>query len=43
MAERRHRKGVQSLSGRHIASDTVAAHESGLFADSDKTLAWPEA
>lgn len=42
MAERRCRKGVQSLPGRYAAPDTVAAHEPGLFADSDKTLARPE-
>lgn len=43
MAKRRRRKGVQSLSGRHITSDTVATHEPGLLADSDKTLARAEA
>lgn len=39
VAERRLREGVQSLPGRHAAADTAAAHEPGLFADSDKTLA----
>lgn len=43
MAQRRLRKGVQSFPGRHVAPDTVAAHEFGLLADSDKTLARPEA
>lgn len=43
MAERRRRKSVQSLPGRYTAPDTVATHESGLLADSDKTLARPEA
>lgn len=43
MAQRRLRKSVQSFPGRHAALDTVAAHEPGLLADSDKTLARPEA
>lgn len=43
MAECRQRESVQSFPGWHVASDTVAAHELGLFADSDKTLARSEA
>lgn len=43
VAECRYREGIQSLPGRHIALNTVVAHESGLFADSDKTLARLEA
>lgn len=43
MAERQRRKGIQSFLGRYAAPNTVAAHERGLLADSDKTLARPEA
>lgn len=43
LAECRYRESVQSFLGWHVASDTAIAHEPGLFADSDKTLAWPEA
>jgi len=43
MAERCHRKSVQSLPGRHATLDTIAAYEPGLFAHSGETLARFEA
>jgi len=43
MAERCHRKSVQSLPGRYVTLDTVATHEPGLFAHSGETLARFEA
>lgn len=42
MAEYRYRESVQSFPGWYVASDTAAAHESGLLVDSDQTLARSE-